>query len=167
MIISCYPGVGKTSLARKRLDIVDLDSSLFTDKDRKGNWAENYIRIAQALSDQGYIVLVSSHKEVRELLLNRTGIPFGEIFPDEKLYDEWVEKLRVRWETTGNASDCEAYWRVKLNYYSDIHDMWRDFEIRSFGDGMAKMVTDTIRDMNYDLEEVIEAIIFRVNSLEM
>ena len=159
MIISCYPGVGKTKLAEMRVDIVDLDSSLFK-KDFE-HWEELYLKVATALSDQGYVVLVSAHEEVRKWLLRNSKEKFGEIFPCAELYDEWVSRLRKRWEEDKTDENHRSYWRCKLNYYSDIRSIEKDFDRHyDLKDPKAsKVIQSKIFDMSYDLEFIIETIL--------
>jgi len=54
MIFCGYAGVGKSTAASKFVRVVDLESTPF-----QKDW-ETYARVAKHMSDQGYIVLVSS-----------------------------------------------------------------------------------------------------------
>ena len=162
MIISCYPGVGKTTISKGRIDIIDLDSSLFSQlstdfivyRNSEGGldnvtnefWPYFYVKIAEKLSQDGYIVLVSSHKEVRARLLD-VGEDFYCITPVPELKDEWIEKLRVRWETSGSEKDLRAYEHVRDNYDKDVH------EIISMKYDCPVCHLD---GMDYDLEQIIE-----------
>ena len=158
MIISCYPGVGKSTIASKRIDIIDLDSRLFNDDSVISvDFFKRYISVAKYLSKQGKIVLVSSHSDVRKQLLDSHDEKIAEIFPSEKLEDEWIERLRVRWETSGNKSDYHAYWRSKINYVEDVKDMKNDFNKEK---SCIWFRQSELCDMDYDLEEVIEGLTY-------
>lgn len=79
-IISGFPGVGKTYFAQNsEYRVLDSDSSKWS---KKEGWATNYvnfIREQQNLGSWDYI-LVSTHKEVREELVNQ-GLYFTLIIP--------------------------------------------------------------------------------------
>lgn len=64
MIICGYAGVGKSTLAKEVAGIMDLESTPF-EKD----W-ERYAKCAIHYHKNGYIVLVSCHKEIRECILS-------------------------------------------------------------------------------------------------
>ncbi len=64
MIICGYAGVGKSTLSRKFVGVMDLESTPF-EKD----W-ERYAKCATYYHKQGYLVLVSCHKEIRERILS-------------------------------------------------------------------------------------------------
>ena len=69
MIIIGYQGIGKSTLANKNINYIDLESSnFFIDGKRQENWFIIYCNIANHLSEQGKNVFVSSHEVVRESL---------------------------------------------------------------------------------------------------
>ena len=77
MIVIGYQGIGKSTLAQKQFKYIDLESSaLRRDGVRWHNWYEPYCLVAEWLSKQGYIVFVSSHKEVRDYLNEFCEEPF-------------------------------------------------------------------------------------------
>ena len=58
MIISGYQGIGKSSLAGSH-NCIDLESGNFwIDGVRDNDWYKPYCKIANHLSEQGYIVFV-------------------------------------------------------------------------------------------------------------
>jgi MoxR-like ATPase len=77
MIIIGYPGIGKTTLCKHWHKYVDLDSSAFryNDGTRDKRWAEIYCKVAIDLHNQGYVVFLSSHYEVRDILKKTTFSP--------------------------------------------------------------------------------------------
>lgn len=93
MIIFGYPGIGKSTLVKESyltgLRVIDLESSnFFVDGQRPDNWAEIYCNIAKDLSRQNYIVLVSTHKAVREALFKeRLDEEVAVIYPSLDLKD--------------------------------------------------------------------------------
>lgn len=80
MIISGYAGIGKSWLAHNFPSVMDLESTPF-DKD----W-DRYAKCAKHYHNQGYLVLTSCHKEIRERLCDFSGgVPYGEritVVPD-------------------------------------------------------------------------------------
>lgn len=70
MIICGYAGIGKSYLAKHFPGIIDLESTPF-EKD----W-DRYLKCAMHYSSQGFIVLVSCHKEIRQLIVD--NVPYFE-----------------------------------------------------------------------------------------
>ena len=70
MIIIGYQGIGKSSVSGADSGCIDLESSNFWNEGvRADDWYIYYCNIALDLSKQGFTVFTSSHKEVREYLL--------------------------------------------------------------------------------------------------
>lgn len=63
-IICGFAGIGKSTLAKKYANVVDLESMPF-EKD----W-DRYAKVARHMAKNGYTVLLSCHKEIREKLHN-------------------------------------------------------------------------------------------------
>lgn len=73
MIICGYAGIGKTFLGKNYPMVMDLESTPF-EKD----W-DRYAKCAVHYHKQGYLVLVSCHKEIRERILDcQNGVFYGE-----------------------------------------------------------------------------------------
>jgi len=94
MIFCGYAGVGKSTAARKLLGVVDLESTPF-----QRDW-ETYARVAKHMSDQGYVVLVSCHNELREEL-RRIGAPYIVVYPEKNQ----KEIYRRRYIERGNTQE--------------------------------------------------------------
>ena len=106
-IISAFPGIGKTTLVQTNKNYVDLESSDYKwidiDKtlsieERKGTaktinpyFPENYIKKIIELTDMGFNVLISSHKEVREAL-QAQGIEYTIILPSLDMKEEMISR---------------------------------------------------------------------------
>lgn len=166
MIISGYQGIGKSSLAGYEHNgsvVIDLESSSFwvdnTDykdeykheKYRDEKWYKVYVNIACHLSNQGFVVFVSSHEEVRKELRERMDKGLCKalvICPSLNLKEEWLEKLESRYENsddkTHSIKDFKAFMHAKENYEKSISSLIE-------GD----LPCIIIRDMKYSLREII------------
>lgn len=144
MIIVGYQGIGKSSLAKKSHDYIDLESGCFwVDGKRPDDWYKYYCQMAEHLSKYGYIVFVSSHKAVRDFLKNSSEKVFF-IAPSIDLKDQWVDKLKLRFEQSTLSKDYKAWKNAEECFEENIKDIRSDF------------VGCCIDSMNYDLEEIIK-----------
>lgn len=146
MIIVGYQGIGKSTLAKKHPRVIDLESSnFFVNGERPDTWPQIYANIAKHLSDQGYIVCVSSHQVVRDaLLLYKQEVVC--IYPSASLKDEWIQKLKERYNDTKEMKDYKA-WKNAEEGYEDQVDSIRNGELPRC----------PITDMDYDLDSIIFA----------
>ena len=144
-VIVGYQGIGKSTLANSCTGrYIDLESSnFFVDNNRASNWATIYVKIAESLANQGYVVFVSSHAEVRTLLRN-CRCDVGLIFPDASLQDAWILKLKNRYFETENEKDFKAWQNAKNLYESSIRDLMH-----------SPKKSCVIDDMNYNLETIV------------
>lgn len=141
MIIIGYQGIGKSTLANPHLGYIDLESSnFFVDGKRDENWYKVYCSIAKHLSQQGFKVFISSHEVVRRELkgCNEDVVV---IYPDLKLKDEWIEKLRLRYENMLRDKDYKAWKYAEDRYEDNIKALMAE-------DSFDHIV---IEDMNYSL----------------
>lgn len=126
MIICGYAGVGKSTLAKGYVGIMDLESTPF-EKD----W-ERYAKCATYYHKQGYLVLVSCHKEIRESILSMLAGDTEGVYTivpnvaDKELYRERYtrrgntpEFIKVqmdnweKWLDKGNAIEGERW--IEMN----------------------------------------------------
>lgn len=151
MIVIGYQGIGKSTLAARNLKYIDLESSNFWFDDpetkqrvRHSNWYEMYCNVAEDLSRQGYIVFVSSHQPVRERMLKSKEYVVACV-PAIDLKDQWIEKLHMRYETSGLEKDYKAYMNALDRFTENITEiMDSGFELLE------------IKDISYDLEKLIK-----------
>ena len=148
MIILGYPGIGKTTLAKRYPDtFFDLESNEYDKTDP--NWAKRYIHNATLISDAGRIVFVSTHKEVQEILDNDLTIPnVYYIIPSVKLKNCWFKKAVDRLYTTYSEKDLKALNRIKDYFEEDINNILNK-ENNTRG-------IYIIQDDNYDLKNIID-----------
>lgn len=100
LVISGFPGVGKSHLfqTNKSLVILDSDSSGFSwsgEGIRNPAFPRNYIEYIQAHLGKAPLILVSSHKSVRDAL-RESGIAYTLVYPDRGLKSEYLQRFRDR-----------------------------------------------------------------------
>lgn len=145
MIILGYPGVGKSSLSRAHYhDYIDLESSWFRDRVSGDICWETYCTVAENLSKNGHVVFMSCHREVRDWLREHTKEHVAVVYPSVGLKDQWIEKLHIRWEVSGDEKDLRAYEHAEKHYESDISEL--------SGCGFECVELD---DMNYELGTLV------------
>ena len=154
-IIVGYQGIGKSSVVNKQDGFIDLESSCFKREDgsRHDDWYKDYVDIAIDLSNQGYFVFVSSHKQVREQLFymkkkHNLDLLVLEIFPDSTLKYEWIERLRKRWKQNDTNKNFIAYQNAKDSFDKNIFDFLEDkkkYEVEQI----------ILKNVNYDLFDEI------------
>lgn len=150
MIIIGYQGIGKSSISCAENGCIDLESSNFNlwyrDNKRDKWWYVYYCNLAIDLSNQGFTVFVSSHKEIRDYLLNfidKTTIVC--VFPEPYLKDEWIQKLQDRYDNDPSEKNYKALMNAKDKFEKNINEM-RASGYLYYG----------ISDMDYNLLDIVE-----------
>ena len=144
MIIIGYQGIGKSTLAGTDR-FIDLESSNFwVDGKRADDWYKPYCSIAEHLSSQGYDVFVSSHEVVRNQLKDSKELVVI-AHPSIELKDEWIEKLKNRYESTKLEKDYKAYMNAVDRYEDNIKELMNNMFIHI-----------EITKIDYKLKELID-----------
>ena len=96
LVISAFPGCGKTHFFNNNKDkiILDSDSSLFSwiEKGvRNPDFPENYIKHIKNNIGKVDIILVSSHKVVRDALVEN-GIEFTLVYPSRDIKKSYIQR---------------------------------------------------------------------------
>ena len=150
-IISGYPGIGKSTLANAENGYIDLESSMFyVNGIRYPDWYIPYCDLACDLANQGYRVFISSNIITRSYLSSLTQKPrLYTCFPDYSLKYEWINKLAARFDNTMLLKDIRAFTTANSRYDEHIKALYES-------EGFTPII---IRDMDYDLKTVLEAVI--------
>jgi len=99
LLISGFPGIGKTYFKNNSvLNVADSDSSKFSwikEGVRNPNFPKVYIEHIKDMLRSKDIVLVSSHKEVRDALVQER-IRFWLVYPKRELKTEYLLRFEKR-----------------------------------------------------------------------
>ena len=150
LIVIGYQGIGKSSIGGK-YNCIDLESSNFyIDNQRDKDWYKPYCNIALHLANQGYVVMTSSHKNVRNYFstfLNKLPENIGNIVifcPRQTQKEQWIERLRKRHDKTKSDKDYRALMNAVEMYDMNIGEMTH-----------SKFCCYHPESMNYDLYDEI------------
>lgn len=115
-IISAFPGTGKTAFFKKfPMITLDSDSSLFSwvtidgTKVRNPHFPENYINHIKDNIGKYEFILVSSHKEVRDALINEC-LYFYLVYPVSSRKEEFLERYKQRGSPPSFITLVENNW---------------------------------------------------------
>ena len=118
-IISAFPGMGKTFYHNKHSRTsLDIDSNQFNwvkDKlgrntqERNPDFPQNYIDYIKRKIGRFQILLVSSHKEVREALKDNC-IFYHVIYPSKKRKREFIRRYRDKGSSEAFIDLVESNW---------------------------------------------------------
>ena len=123
MIVIGYQGIGKSTLAKLSDKYVDLESGCFwVDGKRSEDWYKPYCKIAEHLSQQGYVVFTSSHQVVRDELKNSSEVVMC-CAPALELKSYWAVKLKKRYEESLLEKDFKAWKNAEDRYEENIKEM--------------------------------------------
>lgn len=150
-IISGFPGVGKTHLFNlyEEGSMLDSDSSKFSwismakgKRIRNPEFPINYIDHIKAQIGKVDIILVSSHKEVREALVE-AGIKFFLVFPRTLLKEEYLLRYIER------GSSEEFIDRVEENWDSWIEELTAQENCKKIVLKEGQYLSDAMYNVNY------------------
>ncbi len=151
LIIMGYQGIGKSTLARKYIDVIDFESSLLKiNNNRFDNWEQVYCNMAIDLASQGNIVLTSSHKNVREEFAKYVSskIHIISICPSINLKNSWINTLLTRYNQNKSDKNLAAYKNAVNNFDNSVTDISKDFNFSNI----------IIDDLDYDLFTIIKGL---------
>lgn len=109
IIISAFPGTGKTHFFQNHLQgsILDSDSSGWD----KSLFPGNYVDYIEGRLNQSSLLflLVSSHKSVRERLAEKE-IPFHLVYPHISLKQEYLARYEARGSSDKFIESMRSHW---------------------------------------------------------
>ena len=147
MIIIGYPGVGKTSLAGRHHQYIDLESSNWNSPDntKPDMWWWSYGKVAEDLSRQGYRVFVSCHPSVQKYFEESNEYVMV-LYPSLELKEEWIKRVTDRYDRDRSMKNLAALNNVELYY---------DKQISSLNNSPFKNKL-VLKYMNYTLDNEID-----------
>ena len=112
-IISAFPGTGKSYFKQNsELNVLDSDSSKFSwiEKGvRHPDFPQNYINHIKENIGKVDIILVSSHANVRNALMQE-GIYFWLMFPEIDLKNEYIKRFKARGNDQNFIDMLDIQW---------------------------------------------------------
>ena len=134
LVISAFPGCGKSHYFRNNKDKIVLDSESSTFD--KSDFPRNYIEHIKSNIGKTDIIMVSSHKEVRDALVEN-GIYFTLVYPEPSIKEEFIQRyidrgssetfiklLNNNWDSwitqLETQEGCEKIKLKKGEYLSDV-----------------------------------------------
>lgn len=115
-IISAFPGMGKSYIAQNYKNWVDLESTPF-----QKNW-KLYADVANHMSSNGYNVMVSTHKEMRDELKLRSA-DFTLAMPSRNLKQEYIRRYKYR------GNDYSFVYMMSGNWDKFIDDLVSESDV--------------------------------------
>lgn len=113
-LISAFPGTGKSYFFNHTdKNVLDSDSSKF---DKKG-FPENYIKYIKNNISKVDVILISSHKEVRDALVN-AGLKFTLVYPHIRLKQEYVNRFKQRGDKEAFIALISSNWMIEMEILS-------------------------------------------------
>ena len=129
IVICGFPGVGKTSVANNRTNILDAESSAFSwnwnpedlekGRERNPEFPANYIRFIKENMDRYDVILASSHQAVRDAL-KAEGIGYIIVAPYPTTKNEYMIRYLQR------GSDIEFIDQLYYSWNPFIEDLVND-----------------------------------------
>lgn len=105
-LVSAFPGTGKSYFFREsRKSVLDSDSSTFD----KVGFPENYIFHIKENIGKADIIFISSHKEVREALVEN-NLDFTLVYPSKDQKDTYIERYKKRGSPQGFIDLLTKNW---------------------------------------------------------
>jgi hypothetical protein len=112
-VYSAFPGCGKTTYYRTSgKNVLDSDSSTFDKKE----FPKNYLKHIKynLKNDTVDVILVSSHKEVRDALTSK-GIRYVLVYPERELKDEYIQRYKDRGNNDGFINLLDNKWDIWMD----------------------------------------------------
>lgn len=115
-IVCGFAGIGKSTAAKNNVGVVDLESTPFNK-----NW-KIYADVAVHMANNGYTVLLSMHKDLRDEL-NKRAVHYLVAIPPINNKDEYLK----RYESRGNTA--EFIELLRKNWFDWLNDRFDGAEV--------------------------------------
>ena len=129
IVICGFPGVGKTSVANNRMNILDAESSAFSwnwnpenlerGRERNPEFPENYIKFIRENMEKYDFILGACHGVVRDTL-KAEGIQYIIVAPKRELKNEYLIRYLQR------GSDVDFIESLNENWGKFLDDVEND-----------------------------------------
>ena len=162
IVISGFSGIGKTTLAQKYKNVIDLDSAEFVYDDsnmlhipfeqRKGekrnpnpNWPMNYIKVIKEVIQNYDLILVWDREDIiNEYLKNQ--IDFSLCYPAKDDLPYYIKRFQSR----GNT---EKYIQMKINQYDNKMEFFKTLNVKKIILSNNETLEDYLRKNDFKLIE--------------
>lgn len=117
IIVSAFPGTGKSYFKRNsEIKVLDSDSRRFswTKGVRNPKFPQNYVEHIKKQMGKVDIIMVSTHKDVRDLLI-QNDLSFNLIYPNLELKDEYLARYKKRRNKKTFIDMMEENWEKFIN----------------------------------------------------
>lgn len=132
VLLSAFPGTGKSHFFRETdKKVLDSDSSTFDKKD----FPANYIKHIKENLGKVDVILISSHKEVRDALVE-AGLHFNLVYPEIELKDDYISRYEER------GSDEKFIDLISNNWDDWISEMEDQSNAKHIRLGKGKFISD-------------------------
>ena len=142
-IVVTYHGIGKTTCAKSHDNVVDLEYGCFNINDeRSKDWHKVVAKLAVSLKRQNKIVLLPCHREIRNWL-NENGTDFMVVTPCLELKEQWLERLKKRYEEDPSEHNLSVYKVAEIQYDEDVRSLMGEDNVK------------VVKDMDYELFDIL------------
>ena len=115
LLIAGFPGVGKSHMIEHSTAVIsDSDSSSFS---KSTDFPDNYIEHIKSNCGKFDIIMISTHKEVRDALV-KEGMKFTLVYPDRNQLYEYVQRFIQRGDNDKFLGFITKNWE---SFIEDLH----------------------------------------------
>jgi hypothetical protein len=150
-IISGFPAIGKSFLSKQNLiKVLDSDSSTYSwtiengEKIRNKDFPNNYLQHIRENIGKVDVILVSSHKDVRQIL-NQNKIETYLVYPDVSLKDEYIQRYIDRGNDETFIKFISDNWE---NFIEDLEQSNMNKVVLKYGEYLSHVIGNILSDVS-------------------